>query len=384
MGGGDVDGVEGIRREFDRLYIQPEVVAHQWLNPIYNYNQMDLNLMNHQQVTRHARRVYVGGLPPSANEQSVAAFFNQSMAAVGGNTAGPGDAVCDVDMNHERRFAFVEMRLVEEASNAMALDGILFEGAPLIIRRPADYNPSVAAALGPSMPNPHMNLAAVGLTAGLAEGLEGSGRIFVGGFPSYITETQLREILESFGPLRGFDLVKDWQTGNSMDYAYCIYQDLSVTDIACAALNGIRFGSTTLTVRRANQGAAQLQADQQLQLQAQINSIHVSVGALPTKVVCLTHVVTADELQDDEEYEDIMEDMRLEACKCGNLVKIVIPRPGPNGQPVTGVGKVFLEYADIDSAAKAKRMLHGRKFSGNPVVAVYYSEDKFTNEEYDG
>lgn len=41
------------------------------------------------------------------------------------------------------------------------------------------------------------------------------------------------------------------------------------------------------------------------------------VGALPTKVVCLTQVVTADELKDDEEYEDIMEDMRLEAGKYG-------------------------------------------------------------------
>ncbi|CAN6162300.1 unnamed protein product [Urochloa humidicola] len=364
MSGGDADGVEGFRREFDRLYIQPEVLAR-------------------EQVTRPARRVYVGGLPPSASKQSVATFFNQSMAAVGGNTGGPGDAVLDVYMNHERRFAFVEMRLVEEASNAMALDGILFEGAPLIIRRPADYNPSVAAALGPSMPNPHMNLAAVGLIVGSAKGLEGPGRIFASGFPSYLAESQIREVLESFGPLRGFDLVKDWQTGNSMGYAFCIYQDLSVTDIACAALNGIRFGSTTLTVRRANQGAAQFPAVQELQLQAHMNSIHMPVGALPTKVVCLTQVVTADELQDDEEYEDIMEDMRLEACKYGNLVKVVIPRPGPSGQPVAGVGKVFLEYADIDSAATAKGMLHGRKFDGNPVVAVYYSEDKFANEEYD-
>ena len=41
------------------------------------------------------------------------------------------------------------------------------------------------------------------------------------------------------------------------------------------------------------------------------------VGAFPTKVVCLTQVVSADELKDDEEYEDIMEDMRLEAGKYG-------------------------------------------------------------------
>lgn len=38
-----------------------------------------------------------------------------------------GDAVVNVYINYEKKFAFVEMRSVEEASNAMALDGIMFE-----------------------------------------------------------------------------------------------------------------------------------------------------------------------------------------------------------------------------------------------------------------
>jgi splicing factor U2AF subunit len=36
------------------------------------------------------------------------------------------------------------------------------------VRRPSDYNPSMAATLGPSQPSPHLNLAAVGLTPGYA------------------------------------------------------------------------------------------------------------------------------------------------------------------------------------------------------------------------
>ncbi|CAF2040341.1 unnamed protein product, partial [Brassica napus] len=207
-----------------------------------------------QQATRHARRVYVGGLPPTANEQSVATFFSQVMSAVGGNTAGPGDAVVNVYINHEKKFAFVEMRSVEEASNAMALDGIILEGVPVKVKRPTDYNPSLAAALGPSQPNPNLNLAAVGFSSGSTGGLEGPDRLFVGGVPYYLTEDQIRELLESFGPLRGFNLVKDRETGNSMGYAFCVFQDPSVTDIACAALNGIKMGNKTLTVRRAVQG----------------------------------------------------------------------------------------------------------------------------------
>ncbi|XP_075656074.1 splicing factor U2af large subunit A isoform X2 [Castanea sativa] len=343
-----------------------------------------------QQATRHARRVYVGGLPPTANEQSVATFFSHVMAAIGGNTAGPGDAVVNVYINHEKKFAFVEMRSVEEASNAMALDGIIFEGAPVKVRRPSDYNPSLAATLGPSQPNPNLNLAAVGLTPGSAGGLEGPDRIFVGGLPYYFTETQIRELLETFGPLRGFDLVKDRETGNSKGYAFCVYQDLSVTDIACAALNGIKMGDKTLTVRRANQGANQpkpeqenvlLHAQQQIALQKLMLQ---PAAAVATKVVCLTQAVSPDELKEDDDYQDILEDMREECGKFGTLVNIVIPRPLPNDEPSPGIGKVFLEYADIEGSTKARTGLNGRKFGGNSVVAVYYSENKFAQGDYEG
>lgn len=67
----------------------------------------------------------------------------------------------------------------------------------------------------------------------------------------------------------------------------------------------------------------------------------------------------------------------------GNLVKVVIPRPDPSDAPVAGVGKVFLEYADVEGSTKAKTGMHGRKFGGNQVVAVFYPEDKFAAEQYD-
>ncbi|ONK71963.1 uncharacterized protein A4U43_C04F14240 [Asparagus officinalis] len=88
-----------------------------------------------------------------------------------------------------------------------------------------------------------------------------------------------------------------------------------------------------------------------------------------------------DELKDDEEYEDILEDMRGEGGKYSKLVNVVIPRPGPNGESAPGVGKVFLEYADTDGSTKAKV---GKKFGGNQVVVVFYQEDKFAQGEYDG
>ena len=40
-------------------------------------------------------------------------------------------------------------------------------------------------------------------------------------------------------------------------------------------------------------------------------------GGTPTKIVCLSQVVTANVLGDDKEYEEIMEDMRQEGGKLG-------------------------------------------------------------------
>ncbi|KAK6917531.1 RNA recognition motif domain [Dillenia turbinata] len=350
-----------------------------------------------QQATRHARRVYVGGLPPTANEQTIATFFSRVMAAIGGNSAGPGDAVVNVYINHEKKFAFVEMRTVEEASNAMALDGI---GVSVRVRRPTDYNPSLAAALGPSQPSPYLNLAAVGLMQGSIGGAEGPDRVFVGGLPYYFTEAQIRELLESFGPLRGFNLVKDRDTGNSKGYGFCVYQDPAVTDIACAALNGLKMGDKTLTVRRAAASTEQIKSEQddilaQAQQHIAVQKMALQAGGInlpglspmaasetPTKVLCLTKVIAAEELMDDEEYEEILDDMREEGAKYGTLVNVVIPRPNPDGEQNHGVGKVFLEYADTAGSASARSALSGRKFAGNIVTAIYFPEDKYYNRDF--
>lgn len=357
-----------------------------------------------QQATRHARRVYVGGLPPSANEQTIATFFSQVMTAVGGNSAGPGDAVVNVYINYEKKFAFVEMRTVEEASNAMALDGISFEGVSVRVKRPTDYNPTLAAALGPSLPNPHLNLSAVGLVPGAVAGAEGPDRIFVGGIPYYFSEEQMRELLESFGPLKGFDLVKDRDTGNSKGYGFCVYQDPAVTDVACNALNGLKMGDKTLTLRRAavSNGQAKLEHENllaQAQQHVAIQKTALQAGGFnflgatlpplattdnPTKILCLNQVVTIDELRDDAEYEEILDDMKEECKKFGALVNVIIPRPNMEGELIPGVGKVFLEYSDTASCANAKSMLGGRKFGGNTVTADYYPEDKFYSADYSG
>ena len=104
------------------------------------------------QMTRHARRVYVGALPPVAdNPLSVAVFFGDALRAIGGVSASAdaaGEPVLNAYVNMEKKFAFVEFRNVEECSNALALDGVVMDGQSLRVRRPNDYDPAAAAGWG--------------------------------------------------------------------------------------------------------------------------------------------------------------------------------------------------------------------------------------------
>ena len=68
-------------------------------------------------------------------------------------------------------------------------------------------------------------------------------------------------------------------------------------------------------------------------------SSQVQMGGHPTEVLCLMNMVLPEELLDDEEYEEIVEDVRDECGKYGLVKSIEIPRP-VDGVEVPGCGKV--------------------------------------------
>jgi splicing factor U2AF subunit len=51
-----------------------------------------------------------------------------------------------------------------------------------------------------------------------------------------------------------------------------------------------------------------------------LQKLMLQPGVVATKVVCLTQVVNPDELKDDDDYQDILEDMRDECGKFGKTL----------------------------------------------------------------
>uniref|UniRef100_A0A4W3GSA1 RRM domain-containing protein n=1 Tax=Callorhinchus milii TaxID=7868 RepID=A0A4W3GSA1_CALMI len=101
------------------------------------------------QMTRQARRLYVGNIPFGVTEEAMADFFNAQMRLAGLSQA-PGNPVLAVQINQDKNFAFLEFRSVDETTQAMAFDGIIFQGQSLKIRRPHDYQPLPGMSEQPS------------------------------------------------------------------------------------------------------------------------------------------------------------------------------------------------------------------------------------------
>ncbi|KAF6250409.1 hypothetical protein COO60DRAFT_1299308 [Scenedesmus sp. NREL 46B-D3] len=155
-------------------------------------------------------------------QEELRAFFEGVMASTGAAVA-PGPPIASVKVSSDRSYAFLELRSVEEASNAMAFDGILFNGVNLKIRRPSNYNPEEAAPLGPDCPDPCVATAHLAMCKTVVE--DTWDKIFVGGLPCNYGDEQVKELLAPYGSLKSFNLVMDKNTGKSKGYAFCEFSD---------------------------------------------------------------------------------------------------------------------------------------------------------------
>lgn len=332
-------------------------------------------------VTCQSRRLYVGNIPFGCTEESMMDFFNQQMHLCGLAQA-VGNPILACQINLDKNFAFIEFRSIDETTAAMAFDGINYQGQSLKIRRPRDYQPMPGqddSAL--------MGLGAVGAMGGFMGVVstvvaDSPYKLFIGGLPNYLNDDQVKELMSSFGQLKAFNLVKDAGTGLSKGYAFAEYADSSVTDAAIAGLNGMQLGDKKLVVQLASIGAKNQVYNTAAPVAIQVPGVNLQAGAGPaTEVLCLMNMVTEEELREDEEYDDILEDIKEECQKYGYVKSIEIPRPVP-GVEVPGVGKVYVEFGGLPDCQRAHQSLTGRKFANRVVVTSYFDPDLYHRRQF--
>lgn len=143
------------------------------------------------QQTRHARRLYLGNLPPLVTEQELHDFFQDAIEQTS-PTPITEDPILSVYINQERRFCFLEFKSVEMTTACLQLDGINIHGKGKIhIKRPNDYNPVMAPKVA-KVPQLYVSkLGIIGKTV-----TDGPNKIFVGGLHYHLNEEQVLELLQ--------------------------------------------------------------------------------------------------------------------------------------------------------------------------------------------
>lgn len=320
-------------------------------------------------------------------------FLNGAMRRV--NLCGPHETPI-LNCRINTKFAFIELTSPDMANKALNLNGIPFLGAVLKVSRPSKY-------IGAPIPSrTWQELTGQSLPAGAvldAEQEKINRELFVGNTTPEMTEQMLREFLGNAMEQVGLNVMAGNPITACRVSGKFAFIELRTPQEAANALNlnNIPFMGAQLRVGRPskwsgppdNHGnwedilakymSGELQAGNTAPGQgaAVMNAVAAASGPTPTRVVELQHMLTDEDLVNEEEYNDIMEDTKEECSVFGQLLSVYIPRAG---EP--GATKIFLEYSSAVDAAKAIKGLEGRTFDGRKVEATYFDETKFARKEF--
>jgi len=89
-------------------------------------------------------------------------------------------------------------------------------------------------------------------------------------------------------------------------------------------------------------------------------------NAPPTRVITLHDMVSVEEVEDDDEFEEIESDVRDMCAKFGTVAALAIPRDAADER----AGVVTVEYATAEEARTAVAELDGKVVGGQAVVAL--------------
>lgn len=305
------------------------------------------------QASRPSRRLYVENLPAATSEESVMKCINKFILSLGGHHIQGTHPCISCIINKEKNQALVEFLTPEDASAALSLDGRTFESSILKVRRPKDFSDASTGI-------PRKSVAEVGSISKMVE--DSPNKIFIGGISKAISSDMLMEIASIFGPLRAFHY--EVNTDLNGPCVFLEYVDQSVTNKACAGLNGMKLGGKVVTVVQAMQNASQIENDENPP-SYEIPSHAKPLLEEPAHVLKLKNVIDPQYLSliSESELEEMLEDVRLECARFGTVVSVnvvkaqnlnITPETNEVSDIVSAIDEADLEYDDTKTRAEVQ------------------------------
>ncbi|VAI10513.1 unnamed protein product [Triticum turgidum subsp. durum] len=285
------------------------------LDTILSGNSSSIDSVQLTQATRPLRRLHIENLTSSASEDMLLGCLNDFLLSSGVNRIQRSKQPClSCTINKEKRQAFVEFLTPEDATAALSFDGRSFNGSTLRIRRPKEY--IEMAHVAQKKPVEEEIKEASDVVA------DSPHKIFIAGISGVLSSEMLVEIVSSFGQLAAYHFVCNEDLGGRC--AFLEYIDHSITNKACAGLNGMKLGGCILTAVQVFPNPLEVRNEA-----SPFYGIPDSAKALleePTNVLQLKNVFDQEEFLalSKPELEEILEDVRMECARFGAVKSINI------------------------------------------------------------
>ncbi|KAK3825941.1 MAG: hypothetical protein J3Q66DRAFT_111706 [Benniella sp.] len=322
----------------------------------------------------------------------------------------------DRNTGRSKGVGYVEFYEEESVAKAIALTGQKLLDIPVI----AKHTESEKNRLALQAATQAAQDAATAAAAQPASTDLSQHRLYVGSVNFDLTEDDLKQVLEPFGPIEFIKLHRDAETGKSKGFAFVQYKSAEDAKQAMERLNGYVLAGRSIKVGLVTERGTNPQNTSSYHNNGQINnSISIddsdtagyamtsqsraelmqklargdaSLGAvppvaatptpavsapsfipprqlpvvMPSRAVLLKNMFTDEDKSETEWAKELEEDVKEEAEKSGPVVHIHIEQDSP--------GEIYLKFDTVQSATNAVQALGGRFFAGRQIVAAYLPE----------
>ncbi|KAF9178203.1 hypothetical protein BGZ51_007330 [Haplosporangium sp. Z 767] len=321
----------------------------------------------------------------------------------------------DRNTGRSKGVGYVEFYDEESVAKAIALTGQKLLGIPVIAKH-TESEKNRLAQQAAAQAQDAANAAAQATPTDLSQ-----HRLYVGSVNFDLTEDDLKQVLEPFGPIEFIKLHRDAETGKSKGFAFVQYKNAEDAKQAMERMNGYELAGRTIKVGLVTERGTTTQSNNINQYNnGQINnSIRIddsdtvgyaltsqsraelmqklargdaSLGAvppstvaaapassaptyvpprqlpvvMPSRAVLLKNMFTDEDKSEPEWAKELEEDVKEEAEKNGPVVHIKVEQDSP--------GEIYLKFDSVQSATSAVQSLGGRFFAGRQIIAAFLPE----------
>lgn len=325
--------------------------------PLYHPRPaMPMHQANMQQTAK-SRRLYVGNIPFQAGLTDVALTqFFSALYVAGFRANRPGELLPVVSfwLHGDGKFGFVELRGEQEAVNMMQFNGVVLHGRPIRVNRPSDYRPELHNPSHINLVPDQVNVQAV---LDLCQQIGG-----IVGAPAQLAVIAASQATRVIQP----------QVPPSLPARGSPYQQPPAAPHVSIPATG------------APPSVPPSQTSPKAASDAPVPKAAISRPDPPqptpkkgNRVVSLKNLCRDEDLSGDQEYEELLADVKDECSGYGGVNSINIPREGP------WKGTAFVEFADVSVVSAAVDALGKRVFDSRQIEAValdgYENADEAAN-----